>query len=189
MQFHRLPPAFVVFLAGVLLGPACIRAENALQVTGIDGASQSWTADQLKSVFAADLKPVEFTTHGQKHTAEGVPLLAVLAKVGVSSAVKMDPKADPHVKSFNIRLAVVVQATDGYTATFSLAELLPDFGNRDVWLILSQDGMPLSKRDGVAKLVVPQDVKNSRWVHDIASVTVVNPVPAATQPSGAPSGK
>jgi hypothetical protein len=64
---------------------------------------------------------------------------------------------------------------------FSLAELLPAIGNRSAWLALDIDGEELRARDGPVKLIVPQDSKPGRWVHEIATITILD-APAATQP-------
>lgn len=154
-----------------------------VRVTATDGKATTWTAGRLKEVLAAEMKTVEYTSRGQKHTAGAVPLLAVLKAAGVPIELKMDPKADPHVKNYVLRLAVVVQGGDGYTATFSFGELLPEIGGREAWLALDEDGKPLPERDGVMKLIVPADQKPSRWVRNVSGVIVVDPTAATTRPA------
>jgi hypothetical protein len=170
-----LLPLFLWFTA------TSAHAEDAVQVTGLDGSAQTWTAARLKEVLASDVKAIEWTSHGQKHASSSVPLIAVLKASGVPVALKMDPKADPHLKNYNLRLAVVIQGGDGYTATFSLAELLPEIGGREAWLAFDEDGKPLPDRDGMAKLLVPADQKPGRWVRNVARISVVDPAAATTQ--------
>jgi hypothetical protein len=174
-----------LILCGTFLvyAPRFARAEPSVQVTPPDGSPQAWTAARLRTDLAAEIKPIEFTLRGQKHTANAIPLLAVLKAAGAPVALKMDPKADPHVKNYNLRLAVVVQAGDGYTATFSLAELLPEIGKREAWLALDEDGKPLPERDGVVKLIVPTDQMPGRWVRDVTSIAVIDPAAPATRPA------
>jgi hypothetical protein len=181
---HTLSIAIAALLLLVLcFTPTSAHAEDAVQVTGTDGSAQTWTTARLKEVLASDVKAVEWTSRGQKHISSSVPLLAVLKASGVPVALKMDPKADPRLKNYNLRLAIVIQGGDGYTATFSLAELLPEIGSREVWLAIDEDGKPLPDRDGMAKLVVPADQKPGRWVRNVARISVVDPAAATTQPT------
>jgi hypothetical protein len=181
---RKLTTAMAALLLLVLcLTPTSADAEDAVQVTGTDGSAQTWTAARLKEVLASDVKAVEWISHGQKHTSSSVPLIAVLKASGVPVTLKMDPKADPHMKNYNLRLAVVIQGGDGYTATFSLAELLPEIGGREAWLALDEDGKPLPDRDGMAKRLVPADQKPVRWVRDVIRISVVDPTAAIAQPA------
>jgi Oxidoreductase molybdopterin binding domain len=109
-----------------------------------------------------------------------VALLSVLQDAGIDTVLKMDPKIDPKIKNYNLRLVVVIHGTDGYTTTFSLAELLPDIGNREAWLALDEDGQALSAKEGPVKLIVPSDAKPGRWVRALDSITVLDPTSAAT---------
>jgi DMSO/TMAO reductase YedYZ molybdopterin-dependent catalytic subunit len=95
----------------------------------------------------------------------------------------MDPKADPKTKNSQLRLVVIVEARDGYTVAFSLAELLADVGNRPVWLSLELDGQPLSERDGPIRLIVPEDQKPARWVHSVKSISMVDESRPTTRPA------
>jgi hypothetical protein len=186
-RFISIDKATVSFLALLFCGllHSTTFADDGLKVTGTDGTSHNWTAARLKDDLAAEVKAVEYTSRGQKHTAHGVALLAVLKAAGIPAVLKMDPQVDPKLKNLNLRLAVVIRGGDGYTATFSLAELLPDIGGREAWLAFDEDGKPLPNRDGASKLIVPADQKLGRWVRNVTVITVVDPAPPATQ-SAAP---
>jgi hypothetical protein len=95
-----------------------------------------------------------------------VPLLAL-----VNAA---EPKLDPKIKNQQLRFVVVVEGKDGYMATFALAELMPDEGNREVWVAIDMDAKPLADRDAPASLIVPSDQKPERWVHGIKTIRVVD---------------
>ena len=82
-----------------------------------------WTADQLKTQFASQIKSIDYESHGQKHTSNAIPLLAVLKAADVGTDLKMDPKADPKTKNAALRMIVVVRGSDGYTVSISLAEV------------------------------------------------------------------
>ena len=57
---------------------------------------------------------------------------------------------------------------------FTLGELLPQFGNRQVWLALDRNGKPFVGDDAPAQLIVPEDEKGARWVHGIRSITLID---------------
>jgi DMSO/TMAO reductase YedYZ molybdopterin-dependent catalytic subunit len=156
--------------------------EVAVKVSGALAQPSDWTVSRLKTEFAGEIKPVEYSSHGQKHTADSVSLLALLKHCGVPTEIKTGPAAaaaDPKTKNLPLRLAVVVRAGDGYAATLSLAEMLPDFGNEDVWLALDMDGKSLSERDGPLRLIVPSDAKPGRWVHGITEIVVLDAASAS----------
>ena len=161
-------------------------AGDSLVISG-DGVAQphQWTVADLKSQFASQLSNITYQSHGGAHTSACVPLLAVLKAAGVSTELKMDPTADPRTKHLPLRMAIAAEARDGYVVVFSLAELLPEIGNRPVWIALDQDGQALAPKDGPVKLVVPEDTKPARWIHAVDRLEVITlpTAPAATQPS------
>ena len=183
MLRSKLPVA--VF--AILILTTILRAQpnsDTVTVTGAVEKPGDWTVARVKTDLAADVTPITYTSHGQKHTADAVPLLALLKASGVPTQYVMNPHADPKTKNLQLRLALLVQATDGYAVVFSLAELLPDFGNRKVWLAIDADGQPLSPTDGPMRLLVPEDAKPSRAVHAVQTITVVNlSTPPSTQPT------
>jgi hypothetical protein len=167
----------LVFVVTVLsFFAAAVSADpGAIHISGAVAQPSDWTADQLKTQFAAQIKSIDYQSHGQKHTSAAVPLLAVLKAAGVGTDLKMDPKADPKTKNAALRMILVVRGNDGYTVAVTLAELLPEIGNQDAWLALDADGAPLHENEAPAKLIMPSDVKPGRWVHGIASISVVDP--------------
>jgi DMSO/TMAO reductase YedYZ molybdopterin-dependent catalytic subunit len=153
---------------------------DAITISGVVDKPGSWGVDQIKSQFSADMKLIDYASHGQKHQSDCVPLLSLLKAAGTDTALKMNPAADPKTKNYPLRLIVLIRGNDGYTVCFSLAELLPDIGNQVVWVALDQDGQPLSAKDGPVRLVVPADVKPGRWVHAVSEIRVIDPTAAAT---------
>jgi DMSO/TMAO reductase YedYZ molybdopterin-dependent catalytic subunit len=141
-------------------------ATDAVSVEGNIGKPRSWTAEQIKAELAQEVRTITFTAKDGKHSATAAPLLALVNAGGV----QIDPKIKNHV----LRFVVVVEGRDGYMATFALAELEADLGNREAWVIVDTDGKALSERDGPASLVVPGDQKAGRWVHGIKRVRVVD---------------
>jgi hypothetical protein len=120
----------------------------------------------LKSEFGGQVKTITYTLKGAHHTAHAVPLLAV---VNWSR-----PKFNAHIKHHQLQFVVEVEGQDGYTADFSLGELLPEIGNEKVWVALDQDGKPLADEEGPVELVIPGDRKPARWVRGVAAMLVVD---------------
>lgn len=164
-------PIVAMFLMIGLAGLAHAEAPTAIHVGGGVNKPADWTADKLRETFASQLKKVEYTAKGQKHVSTCVPLIAIVQAA--------DPVTDPKHRNFAMRLAIVVSASDGYSATFGMGDLMPDVGNRQVWLALDSDGQPLSGREAPAKLIVPGDAKPARAVWGVMKIDVVDPTASA----------
>ena len=54
-----------------------------------------------------------------------------------------------------VRMTVLVEATDGYRAVFSLAELDPELTDRVILLADTKDSQPLPPREGPFRIIVP----------------------------------
>jgi hypothetical protein len=109
-----------------------------------------------------------------------------LKAAGAPVELKMDSKSDPGLKSYSLRFVAVARGRDGYVVAFSLAELLPEIGNRHVWLALDEDGQPMSEQDGPMRLLSPDDQKPARGVHQLAEIAIVDTAAATTRPTTAP---
>jgi hypothetical protein len=173
----------------VLIGTQSVFSNEApfsIYVGGPNMPGGEWTADQLQKQFAGEITPIEYTGHGQKHTYRCIPLLSVLKVAGAPTVFKMEPKADPKMKSYPLRFAVVARGRDEYVVAFSLAELLPDVGGRHVWVAIDEDGQPISIQDGPIRLLSPDDQKPARSVHQLVNITIVDTAAATTRPASAP---
>lgn len=65
---------------------------------------------------------------------------------------------------------LVVEAADGYRATFSITELSADFTDRVILLADTRDGKPLGEKNGTWQLIVPDDKKHGRWVRQVTAL-------------------
>ena len=146
-------------------------------------AAVTLSVEDLRAKLAASVTTIQYESHGHKHAAHAVPLLAVLQLAGLETTLKMDPKLDPRTKNLPLRMAATVSGRDGYAATFAVAELLPDIGDRAVWVAVDVDGQPLAERSGPMELISPTDAKPGRWVRGVASISVSEPA-ATTRPAG-----
>jgi DMSO/TMAO reductase YedYZ molybdopterin-dependent catalytic subunit len=122
---------------------------------------------------AADLKAlprVKLTAKDHDGTAreyEGVALQTLLARAGAPQGGELRGK--------NMTLVVVAEATDGYRAAFSLAELDADFAAAQVLVADLEDGKPLDAQHGPLRLVVPGDKRQARWVRLLKTISVQKP--------------
>jgi DMSO/TMAO reductase YedYZ molybdopterin-dependent catalytic subunit len=121
---------------------------------------------------AAELKALTRTKtmakdhDGTAHEYEGVTLQSLLAKAGAPQTSEIRGK--------NMMFVVIVEASDGYRALFSLAELDADFAGAQVLVADSADGKPLGAQQGPLRLVVPGDKRQARWVRMLKGVVVQN---------------
>jgi hypothetical protein len=174
--------ATIAFLFCICL-TASLRAGDTVTVTGTD-KSTDWTVAKLKSDLAADVTTITYTGHDGKHTSTAVPLVSVLKAAGVQAELKNPTKGtDPKARHPEMHMVVTVQGRDGFYVVLSLAELMPELGNKKVWLALDVDGKPWPDADVPMKLVVADDEKTARWVHSVQTISVTKVDPPSTQPA------
>jgi hypothetical protein len=173
----------IAVLAAMLLGTLGAQPAEIpmIHIAGDVPKRGDWSIDRIRQSLTLD--KISFQTRdGKSHTGDGVSLVQLLNGAGLDTNFKMNPTADPKMKNYSLRLIVLVKGTDGYTVAFSLAELLANIGDRQVSLIIDEDGQPLSSRDAPARLIVPDDKIPARWVHAVSEIRVIDPTAPATQP-------
>ncbi|MGO1071947.1 molybdopterin-dependent oxidoreductase [Lysobacter sp. CA199] len=104
--------------------------------------------------------------HGRKLSCEGVALHELLR---ASGAMPAEP-----LRGAQLARVVVVRARDGYRAAFSLAELDPSLGNRQVVLTRRCNGAAVPAEDGPWRLIAPGESRPARWVKQVESIRVVD---------------
>ena len=171
----RRAPAVIWLAAALPAGMACAQDVSVVRVEGTVEKPLAATASEIRKQFAADERLIAYTLKGVSHRSHAVPLLAIIRAAGprVRAAVKN------HLQAF----AVSVRARDGYTACFSLGELLPESGGREAWLAFDQDGQPLPEKEAPVELIVPADAKPARWVHAVQSIVLIDTVPDDRAPA------
>ena len=142
-----------------------------IKIIGAVEKPREWTPDQIKTEFATEIKTVPYTLKGNKGEAQCLPLITLVQ----AAKLKINPKQKNHELAF----AVVVKGRDGYAACFSYGELLPQIGNRAVWLALDRSGKLLPDSAAPAEVISVDDEKPSRWVHAVSSISVIDGVQAA----------
>ena len=104
-------------------------------------------------------------TNGHTGTPEcysGVPLIEVLEKVGAP-----EPSA---VRGKALSDYIIATGSDNYHAVLSLAEIEPGFHPGRVLVADTLDGKPLDSKEGPFKLIVEEDQKPARWVHNLVKL-------------------
>jgi hypothetical protein len=95
---------------------------------------------------------------------DGIRLIDVLTQAGVTFGQTL---RGPRLASY-----IVAGSPDGYRVVIALAEIDPDFANRDAIVADRRNGSPLSPRDGPLQLIIPADTHHARWVRNLATLTV-----------------
>ena len=97
-------------------------------------------------------------------TYSGVPLIDLLAGLGVPHGKDLHGKA--------LSDYVVATGSDGYKAVLALAEIDPEFHPGEVLVADQMDGKPLDAKTGPFRLVVTEDKRPARSVHNLVSIEV-----------------
>jgi hypothetical protein len=95
-------------------------------------------------------------------TYSGVPLIDLLAKEGVVHGHDLRGKG--------LSEYVVATGSDGYKAVLALAEVDPEFHPGDVIVADAMDGKPIDAKSGPFRLVVTEDKRPARSVHNLVSI-------------------
>jgi len=128
-----------------------------------DGSSKVLSAQALA---ALPQQTVEASIHDKIHRYAGADLRDVLHLAG---AAETDALRGPL-----LRRVLIAEASDGYRVVFSLAEIDPTHGARQVLLALRQDDASLPDDDGPLRLIVPQDKRGARSVRHLVRLVVTD---------------
>jgi len=113
------------------------------------------------------LPHITITVHnGHTNAAEtysGVPLSVLLDKVNAPLGKELHGEA---MTSY-----LIAAGSDGYSVVLSLAEVDATFHEGQVLVADTRDGKPLEK-NGPFQLIVSDDERPARWVHNLASIAL-----------------
>lgn len=110
---------------------------------------------------------IETAIHGgEAQRWEGVPLRVLLDRAGVP--------AGGDIRGPHMRKVVVVEAGDGYSALFSLAELDDAFTDRVALLAYRVDGSALPAAEGPLRIVASGEKRGARQVRQVTCLRVVD---------------
>lgn len=85
-------------------------------------------------------------------------------------------KTDASAKNPTLAMVAVATGSDGYKALVSLGEIDPGFGNKAALVAYAANGEGLGA-NGVARLIVPGEVKQSRSVSNLTHIEVITAAP------------
>jgi hypothetical protein len=102
----------------------------------------------------------------ENDTFTGALLWDLLQSVGIVT--------DASIKNDILRKIIVVTGTDGYVSVFTVGEIDPAFGGNQILVAYKEDGQLLGS-EGPAQIVAPGDKAGGRFVHNIASIIVLDP--------------
>jgi len=146
-------------------GSAAATSESAevLVVTGAPGQRAVFTPRSLREYPQTTITVFDHHAN-QKETYGGVPLIDLLAKLGV-----------PHGKDLMGKVLadyVVATGSDGYKSVIALGEVDPAFHPGVVLVADTLDGKPLDAKTGPFRLVVSQDKRPARSVRNLVTIEV-----------------
>lgn len=148
----------------LLVAAACLvaplTAEPALRLH--DGTA--WK--EIDAEAWAKLPRVEITAKardGADRKFSGVALAEILKLLGA-------PAGRETLRGPEMNRVVLLTATDGYQVAFSLAELDESFRKQNVILADQADGQPLDETDGPRMIILPDDLRHSRWIRQVQQV-------------------
>ena len=117
----------------------------------------------LKAAELKSLPHVTVTIHnphrGADETYAGVPVAQLFGKLGAPLGKELRGDA--------LTCFLVASGSDGYQAVLSLAEVDPSFHPGDVLVADAMNGSPLDAKSGPFKLVVTEDKRPARSVHNL----------------------
>lgn len=103
---------------------------------------------------------------GSTITYEGPLLSDVLSTAGVIFG--------PDLKGPALANYLLVTGADGFRVVFALPELDSSFTNRVIILADKRNGQPLTAAEGPLRSVVPDEKRQSRWVKQVITLTILN---------------
>ena len=145
----------------LVLGVAPALDAQSLEITRADGTSTSLTAAQIAALPHVTINTKDHDTPAQ---FDGVPLAEILKLAGVETGKMKGPQTTQ---------ALLIEAADGYKVVFALAELDPDFSDRQIILADQRDGKPLDDKQGPWRIVAPGDKRPARWIRQVTSCQIV----------------
>ena len=101
---------------------------------------------------------------GAPVTYDGVPVVELLRRTGVPLGKQL--------RGPQMKLYIIVSATDGYRVVFALPEFDPDFTDRVIILADRRDGHVLVPPEGPFRLIVAGEKRHARWVREVIALDI-----------------
>jgi hypothetical protein len=156
---------FLMFLTFVfsVTAQTSVKTEPVLRVEVEGGKTLGLTAKDLAKFTRREVKA---TGHDEKEsTYSGFSLSEILLAAGAKIG-------KDELKGKELAAYLVVEASDGYKATFSIAEISADFTDKVILLSDMRDGKPFDAKTGVWQIIVLGEKKHGRWVRQVAALKI-----------------
>jgi hypothetical protein len=145
------------------LGTTAQPAGTVLTIVGANGERGVFTPQTLREYPQQTVTIFDHDTN-KKETYAGVPLVDLLAKLGVKHGKDLMGK--------ELAQYVVATGSDGYVSVVALGEADPEFHPGTVLIADAMDGKPLDAKTGPFRLVVSEDKRPARSVRNLVSIEV-----------------
>ena len=142
------------------------QAEGVLDLLGDLPNPRRIDVSELHSLPRVEVRTTDPHDPGKEIVYSGTTLVETLKTGGLVLDSGMAGLRDA------VKMTVIVEATDGYRAVFSLAELDPELTDRIILLADTKDGQPLPPREGPLRIIVPGEKRPARWVRQVKALTV-----------------
>jgi hypothetical protein len=166
----------MMMLLIVLFSSNTLSAQEPAMTMSIGGDVKKprlWSAEQLKAQFADQIKEVKFTDPSwQKKTGKGIPLLSLIK--AAEPRLEKTTKFHKDQMHYDMSFLVILEARDNFRVYFSLAELMPQLGSSDIYLVWDKEGEPLSGKEGPFRLATMNTKMPDREIYGISSISIVD---------------
>jgi hypothetical protein len=127
-------------------------------VKGPYGATATVTEAEMQGMQRATVT----TPYGAKATYSGPVIGELLAEVGAPS--------DKRLHGAPVNQIIIITGEDGFTTVLSLAETEKSFRDQPVILADTENGKPLSDKEGPFRLVIGGELKPARSVWNVIEI-------------------
>jgi hypothetical protein len=149
--------------ATVAIAVVTIAAQaQTLTVVGLDGATKSLGIAQLR-----ELPQVEHADSGQNGITRyrGPTVRSIVTLAGAPEGRAL--------RGPSMTIVVLAEASDGYQVAYALAELDEQFGARNAFVALTQNGAPITGNDGPLRIVMPSEMHRARWIRQLTTLRLL----------------
>lgn len=149
------------------LNPAAPKSisDYALTVEDEGGKQTKLTLADLSKLKRQSVKGND---HGTEAVFEGFLLADALKLAGIEFGESLRGK----------RLAtfLLAEAADKYQAVFALPEVDNGFTDKVIIIADRRDGKPLSEKEGVLRIITPDEKRQGRWVRQLTNLKIIRAV-------------
>ncbi len=156
----------LIWCAQILAPSALLHAQTGkgptVSITGEVGSPLNLSLKDLKGF--KQIEVVRKDRDGKDHLYSGVSLYLLLSKAAVTLGKDL--------RGENLTKFMLAEASDGYQVVFALAELDPEFTDRQVILAHQVDANPLPAADGPFRIIVEGEKKPARCIKQVTTLKI-----------------